>query len=177
MVELLMDFNIRKNIMLKIVTIIMLVISTHGYTQTCKDYIPDEWQDNRYTDNGDGTVLDIKTNLIWKKCLEGLSGDNCESGAATTHNWKEALSVAQNSDFANHSDWRLPNIKELNSLVKLNCHNPSINANIFPNALAALWTSSHSTRFNFHAWRVNFGYGSYESVNRINSYVVRLVRN
>ncbi len=58
-----------------------------------------------YTDNGDGTVFDSVTNLLWKK------------DSVVKDTWKEALSYCANLEFAGHSDWRLPNRNELASLV------------------------------------------------------------
>ena len=118
------------------------------YAQTCKSYITDEWQDSRYTDHSNGTVSDNNTKLMWKKCSQGqtFSGGTC-TGSAITMNWKEALVSAKTindaSDFATYKDWRVPNIKELNSLVSLKCYNPSINASVFPNTpSSSFWSSS-----------------------------------
>ena len=73
----------------------------------------------------DGNIYDNKTGLIWKKCLEGLSGSACE-GTASTFTWSEALAVVEND-----TTWRLPNIKELQSIVEEGCAFPAINT-IFP---------------------------------------------
>lgn len=61
---------------------------------------------NDFKDNGDGTVTDRNTNLMWMKT---------DSGRAMT--WEKALKYAENSTFAGYHDWRLPNIKELQYLV------------------------------------------------------------
>ena len=61
---------------------------------------------NKYVDNGDGTITDIATGLMWRKADSG-----------TTMNWKEALSYAENLKYAGYDDWRLPNAKELQSIV------------------------------------------------------------
>ncbi len=60
-------------------------------------------------DNGDGTITDNATGLIWTK-----------SDSGTGMNWQEALAWVQTKNAANylgHSDWRLPNAKELQSIV------------------------------------------------------------
>jgi hypothetical protein len=59
-----------------------------------------------YTDEGDYTVTDNGTGLMW------MSEDD-----GTTRNWEEALLYAEASEHAGYSDWRLPNIKELQSLI------------------------------------------------------------
>jgi hypothetical protein len=61
---------------------------------------------NDFVDNGDGTVTDRATGLIWQKADSGKGMD-----------WKEALAYAENMKFAGHDDWRLPNAKELQSIV------------------------------------------------------------
>lgn len=61
---------------------------------------------NKFTDNGDGTVTDHATGLTWQKA---------DSGKGL--NWAAALAYAENLEYAGHSDWRLPNAKELQSIV------------------------------------------------------------
>ena len=56
-------------------------------------------------DNGDGTVTDNRTGLIWQQG---------EPGAMT---WNSALTYCEGLSLAGSTDWRLPNIKELESLV------------------------------------------------------------
>jgi len=61
---------------------------------------------NNFIDNEDGTISDLATGLMWQQADDGQSRD-----------WEEALSYAENLELANHSDWRLPNAKELQSIV------------------------------------------------------------
>ncbi len=61
---------------------------------------------NNFTDNGNGTITDNSTGLMW------LQDDN---GYGQT--WEEALNYAENANTAGYSDWRLPNAKELQSIV------------------------------------------------------------
>lgn len=74
----------------------------------------------RFSDNGDGTVTDSRTGLMWKRCSEGMSWDNVGkacTGAATSNGWQTSLTNAEAASFAGKTDWRLPNIKELGSVV------------------------------------------------------------
>jgi len=161
-----------------LITATALMISLTINAQTCNSNMTDEWQNNRYTDKGDGTILDKSTNLIWKKCTQGLSGNDCATGSATTTNWQQALQQANNSTFAGKSDWRLPNIKELSSLVRRNCYLPAINETLFPNTPASyFWSSSPRSNYSSGAWIVHFGYGIDSSNNRNNSNRLRLVRS
>ncbi len=61
---------------------------------------------NDFVDNGDGTVTDLSTGLMWQQ------GD---SGAGL--NWEQALAYAENLDLAGYGDWRPPNAKELQSII------------------------------------------------------------
>ncbi|MCC6696143.1 MAG: DUF1566 domain-containing protein [Candidatus Hydrogenedentes bacterium] len=61
---------------------------------------------NHFVDNGDGTVSDHATGLMWTKADSGVGMD-----------WEHALAYAENLEFAGYSNWRLPNAKELQSIV------------------------------------------------------------
>jgi len=61
---------------------------------------------NRFVDNGDGTVSDQATGLMW-----------AQADSSKTLNWGEALAYAESLRVAGHADWRLPNAKELQSIV------------------------------------------------------------
>ncbi len=61
---------------------------------------------NRFVDNEDGTIYDEATGLVWQRS---------DSGRGMT--WEEALEYAQDLDVAGFDDWRLPNAKELQSIV------------------------------------------------------------
>ncbi len=61
---------------------------------------------NDFADNGDGTVTDRATGLIWMKSDSGKGMD-----------WPSALDYAETMEFAGHDDWRLPTAKELQSIV------------------------------------------------------------
>jgi len=61
---------------------------------------------NNFKDNGDGTIVDEATGLVWMKTDSGKGMD-----------WPTALEYAEGMEFAGHDDWRLPSAKELQSLV------------------------------------------------------------
>lgn len=75
----------------------------------------DEYGKNQFRDNGDGTVTDRATGLTWMQVDSGHSqaGKNRDGKL----NWSEALDWAEKLEYAGHSDWRLPNAKELQSIV------------------------------------------------------------
>lgn len=64
---------------------------------------------NKLVDNGDGTITDNATGLMWQQADDGQARD-----------WSESLTYAENSTHAGYSDWRLPNAKELHSIVNYN---------------------------------------------------------
>ncbi|CAN0588928.1 unnamed protein product, partial [Laminaria digitata] len=61
---------------------------------------------NDFVDNGDETITDRATGLMWEQYDSGVGMD-----------WQEALSYAEGATTGGHQDWRLPNIKELQSIV------------------------------------------------------------
>ncbi len=146
--------------------------------QVCPPGIPTTTPTSDFTYHGDGTVTHLRTGLMWKRCLEGQSGTDCASGTVSTHTWQQALQLAEAHNFAGHADWRLPNIKELNSIVELGCYSPAINLDVFPNDSGTwTWSSSPSAAFSDWSWFVGFGHGSEEQYNRSSNFRVRLVRN
>lgn len=86
------------------------VATPHGVTFRDRRYVRcvrgPRYGINDFHDNGDGTITDRATGLIWMKK---------DSGKAMT--WGEALAYAENLSYAGHDDWRLPNVKELQSIV------------------------------------------------------------
>lgn len=65
-----------------------------------------EYGKNRFVDNKDNTITDKATGLMWSKYDSGRGMD-----------WKSALACAEKTKLAGYSDWRLPNAKELQSIV------------------------------------------------------------
>lgn len=84
-------------------------------------------------DNGDGTILDKRTKLIWQKCANGLNNDATCSGTLALTNWSNSLLYCKNLTLAGKS-WRLPNAVEFITLIDVNiATTPRINATLFPN--------------------------------------------
>jgi hypothetical protein len=103
-----------------------------------------------FTDNGNGTVTENNTGLTWQQG---------EPGAMT---WVSALSYCEGLSLGDHSDWRLPNIRELESLTDYTRFNPAIDKSFFPNASAAYyWSSTTSAGGPAGAWYVDFFSGGF----------------
>jgi Protein of unknown function (DUF1566) len=108
----------------------------------CRNDLKSDTPTNRFVVNVNGTVLDTKTQMLWKQCIEGLSGVNCADGTAIFFTWKSAFDHSAVISFGGFNDWRVPNIKELESIVERSCFNPSINERIFPNTPSNVYWSS-----------------------------------
>lgn len=147
---------------------------------TCVDNLPASNPDLVYIDHGDGTVTDVRSGLMWTQCAEGLSGVGCDIGTAMTFTWAEALSHAVSSNFAGHTDWRLPNIKELSSLVEDCRLQPAINDSLFPNTPSlSFWSGSPDAAYWNYGWVVDFNSGIVPpaGLRRSNVGHVRFVRD
>jgi hypothetical protein len=75
---------------------------------------------NDFVDNGDGTVSDNATGLMWSQDDSGVGLD-----------WESALSYAENATVAGYDDWRLPNAKELQSIADYSGTFPAIDTSVF----------------------------------------------
>lgn len=166
----------------KTLTFSSLLLIPTGYVQAqaqqiCKDNVIKTTPTSRFTVNADdGVVIDNKTRLIWKRCAQGQSGSSC-SGDASLVNWPDALAQANNESFAGHDDWRLPNYKELESIIERACFRPSINSVVFPNTPNfRFWSSTPVSDISSRSFDFNFTAGEAAEVNRNFPHNVRLVR-
>ena len=66
---------------------------------------------NDFTDNGDDTVTDEATGLMWQQA-------NGSEGSDLQFSWRDALGYCEDLSLAGHDDWRLPDVKELQSIVE-----------------------------------------------------------
>ncbi len=110
---------------------------------------------NQYTDNGNNTITDHLTDLIWQKApfSDSLS-------------WEQSLTYADTLTTAGFNDWRLPNIKELQSLNDETRINPSINSTYFNvTNVNKYWSSTTLPNQTAKAWYLNtqFGITTYDN--------------
>ena len=131
------------------------------------------WGEPRFSVSADSTeVTDHRTGLVWQRCSAGQSyaAGTC-TGSAATFTYEQALLHARSQP-----GWRLPNVKELSSLVDETRSFPAVDP-IFPQTTANyFWTSSPLAGWTYYAWYVYFGYGGVSYNPRNNAYPVRLVR-
>ncbi|MEI6409373.1 MAG: DUF1566 domain-containing protein [Bacteroidota bacterium] len=130
------------------------------HVRAVRDLAPPPNVPSHFADNGDGTVTDLLTNLIWQKIP-----------APDSLTWENALMYAENLVSAGHDDWRLPNIKELQSLNDETRANPSVDPVFFPNiGLFKYWSSTTLPNQNARAWYLDTRFG-------ITTYDTKTVKN
>jgi hypothetical protein len=130
--------------------------------------------------NADGTVLDTATGLVWKRCQEGQTwdGSTCAS-RSNTYTFDQANALSGSVTFAGQSDWRLPTIRELQSIVNYSTANPSRDASAFPDSSRWYWYVWSSTAYAGNTslrWAINFADGYLDSNAVRQLFHVRLVR-
>jgi hypothetical protein len=103
----------------------------------------------RLKDNGDGTILDTRTGLIW-----------LQLPSERKMTWEESLKYCVELRVNDHKDWRLPNIKELRSLSDDQIIRPSIDRKFFPKVGSDLfWSSTTQSNRPERAWYMDFSTG------------------
>lgn len=151
--------------------------------QSCSSSIPDPATKARYLMKSDGTVLDRQTGLMWMRCAVGQTWDATQktcTGTATVFTWKAALNEVQTvnaATYAGYNDWRLPNLRELTSLVRYACPDPAINVTAFPATPGEnFWTSTPVASSYGLGWGVDFKTGQAYFSAYTKTYPIRLVR-
>jgi len=130
----------------------------------CSDNIPGKIN-NRFTDNGNGTVTDTVTRLIWQRCdlsLEMKVANSCSTVGSQyiSYSWKDALNEVTKFNITEAAagrpaTWRLPNIKELATIVDMNCTYMAIDTKAFPDPSTTYWTSTPVIQFDVIATGIN----------------------
>jgi len=124
--------------------------------------------DNTFVDNGDGTVTDTSTGLMWQ---QSTSNTNLLP-------WTAALSYCQDLTLAEYTDWRLPNIKELRTIVDYKICTPAIDVDYFPDTMRSFYCSSTTREVSpTGVWGIDFTYGQDSDYGKTESHDVRAVRN
>jgi len=135
----------------------------------------------RFTDNGDGTVTDTRTHVMWMRCSMGQTwtGSTCE-GTPLAMPWQAAQDAAvtmnKQGGFARHDDWRMPRISEMANIVEVQCANPRTNITVFPQTPAAFYWTASNRRNKDQAFMLSFGpQGTGDDV-KTQPHYVRLMR-
>lgn len=109
---------------------------------------------------GQPVVRDHVTDLEWQGCAAGFSGDDCLTGKMDARTWAGALAACEDLDWGGFSDWHLPDIKQLRSMIDNRRTNPGVSPIAFPNTpdLPA-WSSTTNVADTTTAWSVTIGFG------------------
>jgi len=127
----------------------------------------------RFVDNGDGTITDNATGLMWVKDPGGMPGPPFNAPM----DWQAAIDACEALDFAGHTDWRLPNIKELMSIIDYSTMNPALDLAYFSPILAGpFWSSTTSQTSTDAAYTINLSFGTMLYHPKIEEWMVMPVR-
>ncbi|MCC6807621.1 MAG: DUF1566 domain-containing protein [Deltaproteobacteria bacterium] len=110
-------------------------------------------------------IIDDRYAFRWQGCVAGMTGAGSCTGTPTTHTWSAALNFCETLTLATKTDWRLPNVIELTSVLQ-NAATPSYPAfNSTPDGW--FWTSTTSAADPASAWMVNFQGGQSTNVGAV----------
>ncbi len=124
----------------------------------------------RFIDNGDGTVRDTCTGLVWQQALAGPMP------------WCDALSYCADLTLGEgpsgaYDDWRLPNARELQSIFNYGRYGPATDPVFGDPSSYLCWSSTTATRVHYVAWAFEGADGSvYPDGRKQLSYFIRAVR-
>jgi len=136
----------------------------------------------RFTDNGDGTITDNATGLMWVQ--DGYANQVTDPATAHTVDgdwWKytmtNAIYYCERLVYAGYDDWRLPNLKELFSIADFGKLNPCIDENFFTGTKSSGYRSStYYVTPGVGSFTVSFSYGAVGSGSVVATAYVRPVR-
>jgi len=151
--------------------------------QSCSEQFIANSTMHDFEDHSDGTLTDRRTGLTWSRCSAGQvwRGGMC-SGSAKQLDWESAeahvRAVNDNGDLF-YADWRLPNLRELASISEVNCSDPRINLEAFPETAGGFyWTTSRKLLEGpeLAAFALSFGADGVRAGRQQEHHHVRLVR-
>lgn len=150
-------------------------------TQTCDTRQPATASASQFKAGGDGAVLtDTRNGNVWLRCPVGMAWDgNTCSGNSLTYTFREALGVVAElnaAQTAGRSDWRLPTVEELSSIVERRCFKPAIDLKAFPySPESGFWTDSPVEGVQPRTWVVHFLNGNQYIANKNQTWRLRLI--
>ena len=113
-----------------------------------------------YQNNGDGTITDLNTGLMWEQKI----GDGGLHDVSMTFPWSSMvmetiwdwLDDLNASNFAGHNDWRVPNVRELESIKDYQAFTPFAISPVFGPTQVIYWSSTTFVQTTSLAWNVGF---------------------
>jgi hypothetical protein len=146
--------------------------------------------ESRFSTPVSGVVYDSVTKLYWQATASTTEQTTCRTYDTNTFtdtncnnwtanddcNWCAAKSYCDALSLWGYTDWRLPNLLDLNSILDFSKNNPSIDTTYFASASNYYWSSTSYAADTLNAWLVIFNYGSASVNTKTDSYYVRCVR-
>ena len=130
-------------------------------------------------------VADAATGLVWQGCSSGQTGSDC-TGSASTMDWQAALDYCQESTWAGFTDWYLPSVVELWSIIDVHRSEPAVDPAAFPATplsgfpsspmFPEFWSSSTDASGAPNAWTVGFSVGYTDLGDKDNAFFASYVR-
>ncbi len=118
----------------------------------------------KFKNGGDGTVIDIKTGLIWQQL-------------DVEKDWETANAYCKELDYANQQDWRLPSLVELQTIVDKTKSNVMIDPIAFPDTKPSLyWSATTAETWDGYAYVVDFSSADANPEDKVFKNYVRCVR-
>ena len=142
--------------------------------------VPETTPTSAFVIHNDGTATHNLTGLMWQRCM--LGGTNpglstCNSGSPLL-TWQGTLLASARDTTAGYTDWRLPNLKELESIVELCGNSPNLNKTVFPflPTLIQFWSSSTYAPNPTEAWTIRLYSNDVQLMSKTNQTYAFLVR-
>lgn len=117
------------------------------------------------TDNTNNTISDELTDLMWQK-----SGSEVQ-------NWENALTYCENLSFVGYTDWRLPNVKELMTIVDITQSSTKISGVFSDTTDDSYWSNTTRVDSVGYAWSIDFGDARIGTNYKIGTAALRCVRS
>lgn len=160
------------------------LVTVPAWSQTCDtSKHPLAAPTERYKDNGDGTVTDLRLNMTWMRCSLGQewNGATC-TGEPEAFTWQqaqdEAAALNKKGGYGKYNDWRVPHIPEIAMIAEPQCSDPRINLTVFPATPAAFyWSATLGRGKREGAYMLSFGPEGADPSAMDAPHFVRLVRN
>ncbi|MDK9740156.1 DUF1566 domain-containing protein [Vibrio sp. D404a] len=166
---------------LKYMFVLSLIASSSSFAQDCVENQPLSQEAGQFIDRKDGTILDVSTNLLWQKCNVGetynTDSNTCSGSPTSAINWTSALT----NENVGVDGFRLPNIKELGSIVNYQCAKPAIDLAFFPSTInVPYWTSTPDAQglnSGYSGLIIDFTEGQEVTANSSGIMLLRLVKD
>lgn len=121
-------------------------------------------------------VWDRDTNIMWQGCVAGLEGIDCSAGNVETKSFQDAIMYCAALNWGGYTNWYLPRIKELDSILDLSRVSPAVDPSVFPGSTTVAWSSTQVLCYPDGALVVDFETGDNSWMNIAGLHEVRCAR-